>query len=119
MEGTEFTDAKSVIAACFSKLNSLSPNAENILLRLYYQDDEYTKRQALFSLAKLGYSDITTLLKKSWAIRDQWHKMGCLHIIQTYLMDEDLLRSYISEVSIEDGEDLLEYIEKVKSDHFR
>ncbi|MBL7733612.1 MAG: hypothetical protein JNM88_20750 [Chitinophagaceae bacterium] len=115
-EGEEYVDAKSTIAACFKKLGTLSSSAENVLLQLYYQDHEYTKRQALLSLGYFRYANITSLLEKSWMIDDQWHKISCLHIINDYLKDDALLMEYINKATIEDGDELMHYIEKLRSE---
>jgi hypothetical protein len=44
VSGTEYDDAKSSIALCFRKFEYLTPEVENILLKLYADINEYTKR---------------------------------------------------------------------------
>lgn len=113
LTGIEFQDAKSQIAICFRKLDYLSEEIETILLSLYNENDEYIKRQSLFSLAKLGYKNINELIDKSWLIDNEWHKIGCLQTIDTYLKDELMLKKFISEVSNDKRKDLREYVKQL------
>lgn len=62
---SEFDDAKCQFASSFKKFDELTPEIEKILLMIYETGNEYSKRISLESLAKLGYSDIKKLLKKS------------------------------------------------------
>lgn len=117
VSGPGYDDAKSVVAACFQKLDHLSHEAEEILLALYNDDHEYTKRMALLSLGKLGYGQIRTLLAQSWEIQDQWHKMACLSVVHKYLKDRVLLEEYLNKASKEQDEELLGFAQKIRSDN--
>jgi len=112
--GVEYDDGKASIAMCFRKFGYLTPEIDSVLPYLYADDNEYTKRQALFSLAKLGYKDITALVKKSWLIDDEWHKIGRLIILDEYLKDKTRLINYLKNAEKYGGADLTELVQQLK-----
>lgn len=114
LEHPEFNDAKSQFAASFRKLGAMTEETEAILLQFYNDPDEYTKRQALMSLGKLNYSDIRSLIAKSWdEIEDEHHKIGCLSVVQN-LNDPQLTKHYLALVAQQEGEYLKAYAERLK-----
>lgn len=111
----ELAEAKHQFAASFSKFDKLTQEIEEILLSFYADQDEYTKRQALMSLAKLGYPDIKKLLTISWTmVNEEHHKMACLYIIDKYLKDEQLMKQYLLTADKESGTDLAKYVDTLK-----
>ena len=113
--GKEYDDAKSQIANCFRKLDYLTPEIEGILLKLYGSKEEYIKRQALISLAKLGYKDIISLVEKSWTIGDEWHKIACLNVLDKYVDNKELMNGYLSEAVNSKQKDLSECASELKT----
>lgn len=113
--GTDYDDAKASVAMCFRKFEHLILEIENILLKLYADTNEYTKRMALFALAKLGYKDTVTLVERSWTIDDEWHKIGCLHVLAEYLSDSTLLCKYLAEPISEGRQHLADYVQQLKT----
>lgn len=110
----EFDDAKAQFASSFKKISLFTKEIEEILLSFYNQENEYTKRLALISLGKFGYSDIKKIIKTSWeTIDDEHHKMGCLYVIHEFLNDEELLMHYLSLAQVEEGENLKNYISEI------
>ena len=115
VDGPEYRDAKWLIAYCFGKLSNLSLEIENILLTFYNEEDEYIKRMALFSLAKLSYPGLKVIIKKSWEIDDEWHKIGCLSVLDKYVADKNLLETYLREIEDDQRPDLREYVLALKN----
>jgi hypothetical protein len=115
LNGTEYDDGKASIAMCFRKFEYLTPEIETILLKLYADTYEYTKRMSLFALAKLGYKDIVSLVEKSWTINDEWHKMGCLHVLDEYVSDKVLLCKYLAELTSDSRQHLADYVQQLKT----
>jgi hypothetical protein len=115
ISGTEYDDAKSSIAMCFRKFEYLTAEMENILLKLYADSNEYTKKMALFALAKLGYKDTISLVEKSWKIDDEWHKIGCLHVLDENLSDNVLLCKYLEEPVSDSRQHLADYVQQLKT----
>jgi hypothetical protein len=112
----EFNDAKSQIVSAFKKLEELTPEIEELLLMFYDDQHEYTKRQALISLGKLGYRDIRPLLKQSWeTVNDEHHKMGCLYVVAEFIQDDQLLKNYLRLAENQEGEYLKRYSNKFRS----
>lgn len=114
LTGTEYDDAKSSIAMCFRKFDYSTLEIETILLKLYADKNEYTKRMALFALAKLGYKNTTTLVEKSWTIDDEWHKMGCLHVLNEYVKDKFLFEKYLTEAESDKRQHLSGYVQQLR-----
>jgi hypothetical protein len=120
IDKVEFDGAKSQFVSSFKKFWSLNKEIEEILLVFYNEKEEYTKRLALMTLGKLGYSDIRKLIKISWeTIDDEHHKMGCLYIIYEILGDEELLTHYLSLSQNEQGENLKNYISEIRPKNYR
>jgi hypothetical protein len=110
LRGNEYNDAKSQIASSFRKFDRSTIEIEYILLELYNDKDEYTKRQALLSLGKFKYENIEKLIAKSWnIINDEHHKMACLNILKDYLNNTKLLKKYVQLALTEKGKYLVEY----------
>ncbi|MDR6969562.1 hypothetical protein J2X31_003595 [Flavobacterium arsenatis] len=111
LEQPEFNDAKSQIASSFQKFDKLTTEIEEILLKLYNDKDEYTKRLSLISLGKLGFYDIKQLIKQSWeTIEDEHHKIGCLFVIAEYIKDDKLMKHYLQLADKQEGEYLKSYV---------
>jgi len=109
-----YNDAKSQIASSFKKFEKLTDEIEKILLALYNDKDEYTKRLALISLGKLKYKHIEKLIHKSWyTIDDEHHKMACLMILKEHLNNKELLSKYINEALNGKGEYLVDYVKQI------
>lgn len=115
LSGTEYNDGKASIAMCFRKFEYLTLEIENILLKLYEDNNEYTKRMALLTLAKLGYKGTVALVEKSWTIEHEWHKLVCLSILEEYVKDDALLMKYISEAIHDDRQHLREHALAIKA----
>ncbi|MBF4515962.1 hypothetical protein IRZ71_06395 [Flavobacterium sp. ANB] len=110
----ELDDAKSQFVSSFKKISSLTQEIEEILLVFYNEKNEYTKRLALITLGKLGYSDIKKIIKISWeTIDDEHHKMGCLYVIHEILNDKELLTHYLSLLQNKESENLKNYISEI------
>jgi hypothetical protein len=112
--GAEYDDGKASIAMCFRKFEYLTPEIESILLNLYADDNEYTKRQALFALAKLSYKGTIALVEKSWSIDDEWHKIGCLSVLDEYINDKTQLTNYLKNAANYGGQDLAEHVQQLR-----
>lgn len=111
----EFNDAKSQFASSMKKLGKLTPEIEEILLQIYENGDEYSKRHALISLAKLGYKKTKDLVKKSWENEDEeHHKMACLEIIKEDLKDLEMLQEYLEKSSTDKRQYISEFVKKLK-----
>jgi hypothetical protein len=106
-----FDDAKSQFAASFSKWGVLDDEVEQILLRFHQEADTYTQRVALQSLAKLKYPAIRSLVEQSWQVDDEHYKITCLHIIDEYMGDKELLRQYLQKAMQSPGNYLADYVE--------
>ncbi len=114
LSGNEYNDAKSQIASSFRKFDKSTIEIEYILLELYNDKDEYTKRQALLSLGKFKYENIEKLITKSWnTINDEHHKMACLTILKDYLNNRKLLKEYVQLALTEKGKYLVQYAKDI------
>lgn len=110
----EFDDAKCQFVSSFKKFSFLTKEIEEILLTFYNEKNEYTKRLALISLGKLGYSEIKKLIKISWeTVDDEYQKIGCLYLIHEILNNQELLAHYLLLSQNEAGENLKNYISDV------
>lgn len=114
LQGTEYDDAKASLAMCFRKFEYLTSEMVSILLALYNDKQEYTKRMALLSLAKFGYENTLTLVQESWKIEDEWHKMACLSILKEYVKDEVLFAKYAEEAMNDSRQLLREYAQQLQ-----
>jgi hypothetical protein len=115
LEHIEFDDAKGQIAACFKKFTELTKEKEELLLSYYHNPNEFTKRQALISLGKLGYADIRNLIQLSWnTVDSEYHKMSCLWVIDTYLNDAELMKKYLSLAHLYPGKYLANRVAELK-----
>jgi hypothetical protein len=114
----QFNDAKSQFASSFKKLKVLKPEIEELLLDYFNDKDEYTKRISLYSLAKLGYSDLMNLIENSWNEIDEEHyKIGCLQLIDTYIKDKNIMRKYLTSAETIEGEYLKKCVEELKKNY--
>ncbi|NGX09291.1 hypothetical protein UI24_19780 [Mycobacteroides franklinii] len=111
IEGTEYDDARYQFAASFRKLGPLDAETEPVLLSFYDSTDEYTKRQALISLAHGRYADIRDLIDLSWrSVDEEHHRIGCLECLSEYVGDEALLREYLDKARDLPGRYLRDYV---------
>jgi hypothetical protein len=115
LDNPEFKDAKSQFASSFKKLKTLTPEIEKILLDYFNDNDEYTKRTSLYSLGKLGYSDLMILIQNSWEhINEEHYKIGCLQIINTYVKDKEIMKKYINYSDKIEGEYLKKFVDELR-----
>ena len=116
LQQPEFEEAKFQFASSFKKFDELSPEIEETLLTIYQSRDEYSRRHALISLAKLGYKNIRELLNKSWETEEEeHHKIDCLRAINEYVKDEDLLNEYLIKATFDGREEISKYVAEIKS----
>lgn len=112
----EFEEAKFQFASSFKKFEELTPEIEEILLKIHKTGEEYSSRHALKTLAKLRFKDIRDLIKKSWETEeDELYKIDCLEAIK-YIEDEDLLKQYLDKASSDNREEISEYVKNIKSE---
>ncbi len=117
LKQSEFNDAKSQIVSSFQKFEELTTEIEEILLKFYNDSDkdEYTKRLSLVTLGKFKYYDIRQLVKKSWeTIDDEYHKMGCLFVIDEHIKDENLMKHYLELADKQEGKYLKSYVAELR-----
>ncbi|MEK7725525.1 MAG: hypothetical protein AAB336_14325, partial [Acidobacteriota bacterium] len=115
-QAPEFNDAKSQFASSFKKFESLTPQIEAILLQIYETGDEYSKRHALISLAKLGYQNTKKLVQKSWETEDEeHHKIACLEIIRDDLKDEEMFKEYLDKALLDGRQYISDFVNKIKN----
>lgn len=109
----EFEEAKFQFASSFKKFEELTPEIEEILLKIHQTGEEYSSRHALKALAKLGFKDIRDLIKKSWETEeDEFYKIDCLESIK-YIGDENLLKEYLDKASSDNREEISEYLKRI------
>lgn len=113
LDGKEYYDAKFQFASSFKKFPCLTIERADVLLALYENGDEYTKRTALHSLGYLNYPHILTLLEKSWLIDDVYHRMGCLALIDKYIKDNELMKKYLLIARSDTRKELTEYVKEL------
>lgn len=112
----EFNDAKCQFASSFKKFDELTPEIEEILLQIYETGDDYSKRLALISLAKLDFNNIRSLIKQTWIEEDsELVKIDCLRAIDEYLLDKDLLNEYLIKAEPDNRKLISEYVAKLKN----
>jgi hypothetical protein len=115
LDHPEFDDAKSQFVTSFQKFDKLTDEIRTILLKFYHDKGEYTKRMALITLGKLGYSDTRNLIEQSWrTVDEEHHKMGCLSVIDESLKDSELMKHYLALADKEQGQYLKEYVDKLR-----
>ena len=115
LDNPEFNDAKSQFASSFKKFKTLTPEIEIILLAYFNDNDEYTKRTSLYSLGKLGYSDLMNLITNSWEyINEEHYKIGCLQVIDTYVKDIRIMKKYLDYADYVEGEYLKKFVEDLR-----
>lgn len=117
LEHPEFNDAKSQFVSCFRKFDAITPEIEALLLDFYNDKDDYTKRQALMTLGKFGYSNIRDLIKLSWdwaSIDSEYFRMDCLYVMDDYLKDEKLIKEYLVLAENDNSEYLSKYVTELK-----
>ena len=66
-----------------------------VLERFYESSDEHTKRMALLSLGALDYPQIAVLLRRSWEIPDEHHRMACLAVLARRTGHASLLNEFL------------------------
>lgn len=96
LPGAEYDDAKCQVAACCRKLPWLSGEAQQVLLALFNCGHPYAQRQALFSLARLGYPGLRELLPLAWATATEQpeQQLAVLEVIVRHLFDPVLFGHY-------------------------
>ncbi|TEA08158.1 hypothetical protein [Mycobacteroides salmoniphilum] len=116
IQGSEYDDARYQFAASIRKLGPLNTETESVLLAFYDSTDEYTKRNALLSLAHGRYAGIRDLIDMSWtSVEEEHHQIGCLQCLSEYVGDETLLREYLDKARDLPGRYLRDYAEHLRA----
>lgn len=115
LDNPEFNDVKSQFASSFKKLKKLTPEIEKILLDYFNDINEYTKRNSLYSLGKLGYPNLMNLIENSWELIDEeYYKIGCLKMIDTYVNNKEIMNKYLNFAEKIEGEYLKKTVEEFR-----
>lgn len=114
------SDAKWQLAQELGKLPSNKEKTETILIGLAHDSDEYVRRQALMSLAKIQSEFTESLVMKSWYqpnANQEWSRMAalwCLNKIDSPHFEELRLKAELDSRSY-----LSEYAKKARQKDFK
>jgi hypothetical protein len=86
--------------------------AERLLLELAADGDEYVRRIALMSLARLGSSHLPGLVEAAWATGAEYQRMACLFSL--FVTQSPVIDDYLKLAEKDGREHLLQAVQRIR-----
>lgn len=110
--GSSYANAKWQFAVELGNLTVHKSEAERILFAFAKDEDEYTRRQALSALAKLGSPLVSELIESAWSSNHQYQRMTVLSALHKIASPE--LEKYLTLAELDGREYLVTWAARIR-----
>jgi hypothetical protein len=103
-KGLRIEDARRQIAASLHKLPQMTPELEELMVSLYENGEDYSRRLCLRAMGHFGHPALSATLRRSWEENThQYHRLDVVRVMAKYSSDEVLRSEILPKARLEES----------------